>query len=284
MWRRNEDRAFSAPIGRAKGALKALARGGVAVALLGLVFLFNHNSIRVLPIWGESDYSPMVLSFCVISIAFFVVFWRNEKSGGRLAFALRLIWRIVFLAYASLAALVSSANLVVVVRSSDMPSGRVISVGDGIAIVGKIDRRTVIRVEELLDAGARRYVSASSLGGENAAALRLAQVLNQRRVIMRVEKVCASACLLAWASVAHREASEGAMFGIHASHDGNGDRGGELVSRALSYQDREMSLALINAGFPKGRVSEAMSKPTEVVTWVAGNEMEAMGVRAIYIQ
>jgi hypothetical protein len=199
--------------------------------------------------------------------------WRTAGQPRWLTCSLSIPW---FLAAGGLL-LLSAANGLTSWHAAQLePASVRVQVNSAqrkIQIDGTVDRHLPFRLASALPAVGACHVSITSLGGDLAAARRLGETLLLRGCVVRVERFCASACVVVWSTAEHRELAEGGLIGLHGF---SLDLRGGGTSLATKMEDESIG-RLLDAGFDSARLYAAIS--TSDVTWLRADELEDWGVR-----
>jgi len=184
---------------------------------------------------------------------------------------------VILILASSLVALAALANMLALSKSHQLRAES--SVKDGtMYITGHLGHSLVHEVEVLLTEHAVDMVVMNSPGGSNDTAKTLAAKFNSHGLTIRIDHVCASACVLLWARTSKRELHRHARVGLHSMQDA---MGGQSTGSALVklWNDAYMT-DLMSIGFPREILQEAMRDP---VTWLSGYDIEELGVNAVYL-
>lgn len=124
-----------------------------------------------------------------------------------------------------------------------------------------------------------RTLVVRSPGGLRAPALRAAALLDRRRITMRVDGRCASACALMWAAVDAREMTPRSSLGLHSSHlPGAGPLPDSVKQRLIARNDRHTDRVLRGAGFSARIVEIGARTPPTTMSWFSPDELMRDGV------
>lgn len=118
-----------------------------------------------------------------------------------------------------------------------------------------------------------RVLIVHSRGGLLSEARKLAAVLNARRIAIRAEGRCASACAVLWAATDARQLTADARLGLHRSKWSVA-----LPARIRAWWERRSDRAnvrtFIAAGFPPALASRAAQTPSSSMYWVDARELQ----------
>jgi hypothetical protein len=123
-----------------------------------------------------------------------------------------------------------------------------------------------------------RIVMIESGGGYAKQADAGARLLNARGIAVRVDRVCASACVSLWANADARQLGPVAQIGLH---DGSVS---SSVPRFLqpfvhAVGSWATAAALRNAGFSEALIARGQATPNGDVLWLGRDQLRAAGVR-----
>jgi len=145
---------------------------------------------------------------------------------------------------------------------------------NALRVSGSIEAGFADRVQaELVSHPGTRVLIVHSRGGLLSEARRLAAVLNARRIAIRAEGRCASACAVLWAATDARELTTDARLGLHRS------KWSVLLPAPLRAwverrNDRANVRTFIAAGFPPALASRAARTPSSSMYWVDAQELQ----------
>lgn len=126
-----------------------------------------------------------------------------------------------------------------------------------------------------------RYVAnvrLNSMGGNLLEGAKLADAIRTAKLATNVGRaaVCASACFLAFAAGAEKNASYGAQIGVHGASDQSGretvQSGAATVSMARIARD---------LGVPSGIIGKMVVTPPSEMVWLSPQDLQAMNVTMI---
>lgn len=146
-------------------------------------------------------------------------------------------------------------------------------------VTGWIDRDFSRRLEHLLANNPQvKYIQIESPGGHVSEAYEAADVINRRRLEVRVLGRCASACALLWAAATNRSLVDGARIGLHA---GTFAKEPPRILRGVAerYHVRRKEEVLGQAGFPPSLIAKGLATPNASMLWIASPELGSAGVR-----
>lgn len=124
-----------------------------------------------------------------------------------------------------------------------------------------------------------RELVIESPGGMRAQALQVGRLLNARGITVRVERRCASACVLLWAVARSREMTTDARLGLHRSSlDPSLPLPGSIRDELMRRNDRETDAVLRAAGFPERIVAQGAATPPTAMSWFRADELRREGV------
>ena len=124
-----------------------------------------------------------------------------------------------------------------------------------------------------------RRIDIASPGGLRAPALRIGALANARRITVRVDGRCASACVLLWATADAREITARSRIGLHGSTLDPDLALPAVVRRQLvARNDRETDAVLLRAGFPEDVVARGAATPPTTMAWFTPGELHHRGV------
>ncbi|HZH42714.1 MAG TPA: hypothetical protein VEY50_01330, partial [Lysobacter sp.] len=154
------------------------------------------------------------------------------------------------------------------------PDGEVLHVGGVIGPRFEADIRKALRRHR----GTRALVI-DSPGGLRAQAFKVARLVNARGLTVRVERRCASACVLLWAQARSREMAPGARLGLHRSSLETAlPIPAALRAELMRRNDRDTDAVLRQAGFPERIVALGAATPPTTMHWFAADELQREGV------
>lgn len=146
-------------------------------------------------------------------------------------------------------------------------------------VTGWIDRDFSRRLEQLLVNNPQvEYVQIESLGGHLSQAYEAAEIVNQRRIEIRVLGRCASACAVLWASADNRSLVQGARIGLHAGAFAK-EPLRILRGVAARHHVRRKTEVLEQAGFPPSLIARGLATPNDSMLWISSPELGSAGVR-----
>ncbi|MFC3268683.1 hypothetical protein ACFOED_06625 [Vulcaniibacterium thermophilum] len=152
--------------------------------------------------------------------------------------------------------------------------------GRALYVVGVIGPRFERDVRKALrrHRGIRELVIESP-GGLRAQAFKVARLVNARGVTVRVERHCASACVLLWALARSRELDAGARIGLHRSSlPTDFPLPPAMRADLMRRNDRETDAVLRAAGFPERIVALGADTPAWSMSWFSATELQREGV------
>lgn len=146
--------------------------------------------------------------------------------------------------------------------------------GDGVRYVGPISPAGVARVKSLLAPGDRRLLI-DSPGGIVGPGFELADLVKGRGLTVEVQRICASACTLAFFAADQRAVSPHARIGVHriAALDSAQDN-----PKQLARIGRIADAVLLAGGFPAEYIGYGFERGQRAMFWLAAPELIARGL------
>lgn len=138
--------------------------------------------------------------------------------------------------------------------------------------------------EASVRASLERYPDTSVLvmrspGGVRHQALKVADLVNERGLTVRIDGRCASACALLWAAAQSREMTAASKLGLHASRlNVPLPLPGAIEARINARNDRQTDEVLRSAGFPQRIIAEGGRTPPTSMSWFDPAELKHGGV------
>lgn len=258
-------------------ALKVIVAWFGAIGAMTVALILNDPLVIYSGLWRDAPITPNVVSLCLLAISVWLMSFGFGSSLFELK-AVRLVTAIGAVVCVALVVLLNVSNLLVLNAAEKLGRASIIVDGDIAYLSGNIDRTLPGRVKLLIKSERIRLVMIDSLGGLAGAARTIADELNSNYIVVRAARECASACLVLWANAAQREAYPGSRFGVHRGNMGDGQSRGLVRKVLIDVVDRSLVGDLVRIGFSPSVVNSAIQKPTEVVTWIQGVELEQMGV------
>lgn len=116
-------------------------------------------------------------------------------------------------------------------------------------------------------------------GGLRAQALRVAELANERGLVVRVDGRCASACALLWAAARQREMTFASGLGLHGSAlDPKLPLPDAMRRKIIERNDRQTDDVLRGAGFPARIIAAGARTPPTSMSWFSPYELQTGGV------
>jgi hypothetical protein len=107
-----------------------------------------------------------------------------------------------------------------------------------------------------------------SPGGVRHQALKVADLVNERGLTVRIDGRCASACALLWAAAQSREMTAASKLGLHDSRlDAPLPLPSAVEARINARNDRQTDEVLRSAGFPAAIIAEGGRTPPTSMSW-----------------
>ena len=109
--------------------------------------------------------------------------------------------------------------------------------------------------------------------------MRVADLANERGLVVRVAGRCASACALLWAAAEHREMTFDSGLGLHKSAlDPTLPLPDVMRRRIMARNDRQTDDVLRRAGFPERIIAVGATTPAGSMSWFSPYELKTGGV------
>lgn len=116
-------------------------------------------------------------------------------------------------------------------------------------------------------------------GGLRGQALRVAELANERGLVVRVDGRCASACALLWAAAERREMTFDSGIGLHKSAlDPTLPLPDSMRAKIMARNDRQTDDVLRHAHFPDRIISVGATTPASSMSWFSPYELKTGGV------
>ena len=254
-----------------------------AIGALAIALVLNDPLVTYSSFWNYVPTAPNVISLIVL-LASLLRFITGLSLCISWPKAIRMVAAICLVICAMLVAYIDVSNILVMNNSEKLGRADVFVDGEIAYLAGDIDRTSPSRIRLLIKSEHIRLVLIDSLGGLDGAARVIAEELNSHYIAVIAARECASACLTLWANTAIREAYPRTNFGIHKAHMGDGRSAGLMEKLFINIIDQKLMQDLVRIGFSPELVTGALRKPTEVVTWIEGMELEQMGVALIVVR
>jgi len=259
-------------------ALKIVLVWFGAIGAMTVALFLNDPLVTYSGFWKNAPTAPNAISLVMLLFSVWML-----KVGLCFSIvglkALRVTAAIALLICAILIACLSVSNLLAINYAAKLGQAKIFVDGEIAYLTGDIDREMPGRIKLLIESDRIRLVMIDSLGGLDGAARVIAKELNSHHIAVRAARQCASACLTLWANAAQRESYPGTKFGIHKAHLGDGRSPGLMSAIFMKTIDRKLMEDLVGIGFPTELANAALNKPTEVVTWIEGVELEQTEVK-----
>jgi hypothetical protein len=249
-----------------------------AIGAMTIALFLNDPVVTYSSFWKNAPTAPNAIS--LVMLLFSACLLKAElcfSMVGRKA--VRVTAAIAPLICAILIACLNVSNLLAMNYAAKMGQAELSVDGEIAYLNGDIDRELPERIKWLIESEKIRLVIIDSLGGLDGAARVIAKALNSHHIAVRAARECASACLTLWANAAKRESYPHTRFGIHKAHLGDGRSPGLMAGLFMTTIDRKLMGDLVAIGFPPELANTAFHKPTEVVTWIEGVELEQTEVK-----
>jgi hypothetical protein len=147
--------------------------------------------------------------------------------------------------------------------------------GEGaLQVTGRIGPRFAASVQAALDAHPdTRVLVVRSRGGLLHEARKVAALLNARRIAIRADGRCASACAVLWAATDAREMTADARLGLHRSK-WPVPLPAPLRAFAEKRSDRANVRTFLDAGFSAALARRAAETPSSSMYWIGALELQ----------